>query len=1162
MSVKLQLPCGTLHRVRLAEALPTLSALDAATEAAMRPHASAAQKKPTGTDAEDARSSGYTYTFADDEGERCAIANDAELAEALRLAAPAALRLAVAVAARARSSLAPSTMPTPPSIAASPAPSPMAILSAAPATPATGAAVGTTTPPSSVEFVLNGKGVVVPNADPRMLLIDYLRDVAGLTGTKSSCRQGGCGACTVMMADGGAGAAPGVAINACLRPLCAVDGKVITTTEGIGNARDGYHPVQQALARGNGSQCGFCSPGMVMNMYSLLQRSPHPSAAEVETALDGNICRCTGYRPILEAFKGLSSSSSSSCCTALAAAPPPSPQQPKQFGSEGGGGCTWVEPTTIADLCTTLWGAATAHQSIRIVAGNTGHGVFPDDDVTMMVNVGKIATMHASSVDANGGLVFGGAVPIQSVIDALEARPAAAAGPGPDGRGADDYWKVLAQHMRKIASYQVRNVGSWAGNLALCHKHRTFQSDLATILSGAGAQLTFCSDGSRRTLSVAGFYALESVEGGCLTSLRLPGPRQTANPPNTEFPMLRTYKSMKRHQNAHAAVNAAIYCTLGLDRSGGRGGGCALRVSTPVLVFGGVQPGPCRASRTETFLAGKDLADPATITGALAVLRQELPPTTDAALRYTEPPAYRADCMCGFLFKYYLDACSSMGATVDPAVASGAPAWMERAVSSSTQTYDPGSATCPAVPKIAAARQTAGEAQYAADHPPQAGGLYCAYVLSSRASATISSIPLAAAQQMPGYVDFISAADLGERNVLAPHGPMADGQTHRPQLFAPLISPEGEGGGAVQCSFWGQPLGMIVADTREHAERIAQAVAATVQYTEVTAPCVTIVDAIAQGKVDAPRHHSVGDVASAFAAAGAAHTVQGEIELAAQYHFYMETQTSVARPMEDDGVQVICSTQGPSMVQSAIATALELPLNKVIVSVKRAGGGYGGKITGASTYAVAAAFAAHRHRTECRLIGNIVDNMASTGKRCPWKFEYKVSFTATGQVTAVQGTVYCGNWRPSTNFMRCYSIPNWDVQGINCHLNAPDNTYMRAPTELGECTFMNEIMDHVATALQLPAETVRARNLAAAPDPTQSNLPALFTSLLGAQYADVSARRSQISAFNSANTWRKRGLACVPTEYSTSWGGTPSHGALVDVPSPGHRYIITMAAGP
>jgi CO/xanthine dehydrogenase Mo-binding subunit len=244
----------------------------------------------------------------------------------------------------------------------------------------------------------------------------------------------------------------------------------------------------------------------------------------------------------------------------------------------------------------------------------------------------------------------------------------------------------------------------------------------------------------------------------------------------------------------------------------------------------------------------------------------------------------------------------------------------------------------------------------------------------------------------------------------------------------------------------------------------------TVSYTGTTTPCVTIEDAIAMNRVESPRRAQRGNVAGAFAAAGASHTLEGEIHIAGQYHFYMETQTTVAIPMEDGGLRIITSTQSPSSVQSSVASTVSMPLNKVIVEMKRAGGGYGGKISNATPYACAAAFAAHKHRREVRLVSNIKDNMTSTGKRSPWRFQYRVAFDASGRVTAVSGTVYTANWRATNDFQRCYDIPNWDVSGINCNVEAPPNTWMRSPTELGECTFMNEIMDHVARQLNMPAE--------------------------------------------------------------------------------------------
>ena len=149
--------------------------------------------------------------------------------------------------------------------------------------------------PNQVSFSLNGETVTIKNPDPERSLLDYLRYDVGLTGTKGSCRQGGCGACTVMM--------QGLAINACLRPVVACDGMTIVTTEGMGNLRDGYSNVQDAIAKGNGSQCGFCTPGMVMSAVDLVQHHDCSSEAAIREGLEGNLCRCTGYQNIVRAVQ-------------------------------------------------------------------------------------------------------------------------------------------------------------------------------------------------------------------------------------------------------------------------------------------------------------------------------------------------------------------------------------------------------------------------------------------------------------------------------------------------------------------------------------------------------------------------------------------------------------------------------------------------------------------------------------------------------------------------------------------------------------------------------------------------------------------------------------------------------------------------------------------
>ena len=160
-----------------------------------------------------------------------------------------------------------------------------------------------------VRFILNGRLVSAAGVDPHVSLLQYLREELRLTGTKEGCAEGDCGACTVVMGEldhlGGSGRVGLKPINACIRPLPTLDGKAIFTVEGLTAANGSLHPVQQALADGFGSQCGFCTPGFVMSLFALYKNTPQPTRQQAIEALSGNLCRCTGYRPILDAAQAM-----------------------------------------------------------------------------------------------------------------------------------------------------------------------------------------------------------------------------------------------------------------------------------------------------------------------------------------------------------------------------------------------------------------------------------------------------------------------------------------------------------------------------------------------------------------------------------------------------------------------------------------------------------------------------------------------------------------------------------------------------------------------------------------------------------------------------------------------------------------------------------------
>ncbi|MBN2761315.1 MAG: xanthine dehydrogenase small subunit, partial [Rhodobacteraceae bacterium] len=152
-----------------------------------------------------------------------------------------------------------------------------------------------------IRFLLNDREVTLHGVGATDTLLDHLRLDQRLRGTKEGCAEGDCGACTVLVGRVEGGALRYQPVNACIRFLASCDGCHVVTVEHLRGADGGLHPVQRAMVEHHGSQCGFCTPGFVMALYALWMETPHPSEAEIERALQGNLCRCTGYAPIIRA---------------------------------------------------------------------------------------------------------------------------------------------------------------------------------------------------------------------------------------------------------------------------------------------------------------------------------------------------------------------------------------------------------------------------------------------------------------------------------------------------------------------------------------------------------------------------------------------------------------------------------------------------------------------------------------------------------------------------------------------------------------------------------------------------------------------------------------------------------------------------------------------
>eukprot|EP01062_Namystynia_karyoxenos_P051009 TRINITY_DN398_c0_g1_i1.p2 TRINITY_DN398_c0_g1~~TRINITY_DN398_c0_g1_i1.p2 ORF type:complete len:1405 (+),score=494.19 TRINITY_DN398_c0_g1_i1:110-4324(+) len=943
---------------------------------------------------------------------------------------------------------------------------------------------------------------------------------------RRNCGIGFCGACLCMLSykDPSSGQMVHRAFNSCLRPILSCNGMAITTAAGVGSEAK-PHPIQKALADNSGTQCGYCSAAVVMNLYAHLQDSQgkEKQAKDLDSLLDCNTCRCTGYRPILDTYKSFATNPPAKpqhpgaqlrggMAVPDPVPPPgevplPEPRMPPVYGALSAG--AWHEPQTEADLQQVLAGLkaqSPAPKDVMLVCGRTSQGLYDTRVPDAFVNLGHVGSLRGCS-SGDAGLEIGSGVTMHDAIEFLDAQ--ATQNPA---KGAA--FARVAAHGRLSPGHTIRNVGTVGGNVMLSHRHSAdgnqFPLEWPMLFTALSAKVTVVdSAGAASELDMDTFYQTD-MSFKYLQKISVPW-----NPAGMVF---RTFRDSQRHMYSHALIAAAMTCNL--DSSG------KVAVESSRVVFNNIGQRPLRLAAVEALLDGCDPTDEARFQSTLLpALQKAVVPSTPYGDK-----SFREGLAVSYLYKFML----ALQPSVPADLQSAAQSWLPRAVTSASQTFQQDKSVWPlnkAMPKQDALKQVTGQAQYVRDLEWPRGCLHAALVMAEQCG-DITSIDDSVASAMPGFERVVTSKDVpaaqNKQGIFVGYPILADGKAE-----------------------WiGQMVAIVLADSPEHARECARAV--VVNYQNVRAPVLTTDDAIAAGAYfpDAQLPKTAltqGDADKALAAAD--HVAKFTFHMGNQYHYHMETQSAMALPTES-GITVHAATQVPSMAVQDVANCTGLSAADVDVQVRRCGGGFGGKLDGSRLTAQVAALPAWLTGRPVRFIADIEHNMRMYGQRAAWRFDSQVGVMKDGQITAVktQCVINSGaaimplgvDFAPVaffTAFDNVYNIQNWDVTLRAVRTDTAPTAACRAPGWLPGVFSMERVIQAASAIAGVSMDAVRTRNMYKLGDTTPFafplknwNVPQLLSDVMTS--SDYQKRLVDVQKFNAANRWVKKGIAALPTKFA------------------------------
>ncbi|SIQ28708.1 xanthine dehydrogenase small subunit [Rhizobium sp. RU20A] len=471
---------------------------------------------------------------------------------------------------------------------------------------------------NTIRFLLNDTEVALSEVHPTETLLDYLRLNRRLTGTKEGCAEGDCGACTVLVGRIVDGALAYEGVNACIRFVGSLNATHVVTVEHLAGKDGALHPVQQAMVDYHGSQCGFCTPGFVMSLYGLWLSNDNPSRAAIEKALQGNLCRCTGYEPIVKAAEAAAKARPADVFDPIEKTREMVRKRLAEMKGDqtivtGKGDQRLMVPQTPAALADIL----SEHHTATIVAGSTDVGLWVTKQMRALNPVVFITGIDAlqTITETPDGITIGAGVSYSRAFAALSSLHPA-----------------LGRLIDRIGGDQVRNMGTIGGNIA----NGSPIGDTPPALIALGASVKLTARTGSRALALEDFFIeygrQDRRKDEFVESVFVPAPKRGEH--------YAVYKISKRRDEDISALCGAFRIALAGDGT----------VTSATIAFGGMAGTPKRAKAVEAALIGKRWTEE-TVSAARAGFEADYQPLTD----WRATAAYRLLTAKNLVTRFYLE---------------------------------------------------------------------------------------------------------------------------------------------------------------------------------------------------------------------------------------------------------------------------------------------------------------------------------------------------------------------------------------------------------------------------------------------------------------------------------------------------------------------------